>query len=184
MSSCRGLYIAHEKEYGLQNLLGSQPLSETDEPVCKFHAMFMALPIRIIQTHAKITHSKLLALTGELNKMEIVINKGNVSKNAEEYNKKLYEMSLRQTKIQQRCQFELDLSASILQYLETAAAKDNGRLRHDVKAYIKPMRDQVETEIRFSQSSKRDIDTLSQKIRNQSKAVSILPRKSIQHFFL
>lgn len=145
----------------------------------------MVLPIRILQKHSLATRKLLMDLAKEVTETEVRIAQGKVMQNTETDNKFLKNMNsteadnkllngmnLRHMKIHRRWNFELELGASILQYFDTVAARDNGKNRHNIAACTKPMRDQVGRQIRASEALKYDFETIPKRIRNQSKAVS------------
>jgi hypothetical protein len=81
-------------------------------------------------------------------------------------------MNLEHMKIHRRWNFELDLAASILRYIDAMTARDNGKNKHSIATCTKPMKDQVARHVRASEALKYDFETLPKRIRNQSKAVS------------
>jgi hypothetical protein len=184
VSSCGGLYVADE-EYSLKNLLGSTSVQDycssgNDSIICKFHVLSMLLPVRILQKHTAATRKRLVDLAKELTVIEERIAGlsedialGNMMQSTEKDNRLLNEMNLKHMKFHRRWNFELELGASILRYFDMAAARDSGKHKHNVQAYTKAMRDQVERKIRSSESLKYDFDTIPRRIRNQSKAVRI-----------
>lgn len=140
----------------------------------------MLLPVRILQKHTAATRKRLVDLAKELTLTEERIARlsedialGKMMQSTEKDNRLLNEMNLRHMKYHRRWNFEHELGASILRYFDMVAARDTGfkpgKHKHIVQA--KAMRDQVERQIRSSESLKYDFDTIPRRIRNQSKAV-------------
>jgi hypothetical protein len=171
MSSCGGLFISDE-HYGLSSLIASCKLHANDDPVCKYLAMSMVLPIKILQRHCAATRKSLVTLAKEVTATEERIAEGKVPTNTEEVNKLLNELNLRHMKIHRRWNFELELGTSIMQYFAESTSRYNSKRKHNVSECIKPMRDEVEREIRYSRTLQYDFDSIPRRIRNQSKAVS------------
>lgn len=170
MSSCGGIFVSDEN-YDLSSLLDSCRLHANDNPICKYLAMSMVLPIKILQRHCVATRKSLVMLAKEVTKTEERIAEGKVPTNTEEDNKLLNEMNLRHMKIHRRWNFELELGASILQYFDKSASRDGSKRKHNVLGCMKSMRDEVERELRYSKTLQYDFDTIPRRIRNQSKAI-------------
>jgi hypothetical protein len=56
------------------------------------------------------------------------------------------------------------------------ATRDDGNYRHTVNAFTKPMREQVERQIRYSKALEYDLNIIPKRVRNQTKAVSLKDR--------
>ena len=165
-SHCGGMFIADER-YSLDTLLSSQPYLNKHPKVPRDFAI---LPFNVLVHHVEETLSYVQRLSRELASTEKRIADGSISLDDNGDYKLLNRLNLEQLRLQRRSNFELELAANLLKYIEEyhrmwSALWEGGT------SYIDEMKEKFEQQARYAKQVKVDLEVIPRRIKNQSKTV-------------
>ncbi|KAK4546451.1 hypothetical protein LTR36_002128 [Oleoguttula mirabilis] len=168
-SHCGGMYVADERYgYDLDTLLASR---QYDNRHPKVPRDFGILPFNILVHHVEETLSHVQRLSREVTSTEKRIADGDIKVEANGDYKLLNRLNLEQIRLQRRSNFELELAANLVRYIDEYHRMWSS-LWEGGTSYIEDMKEKIEQQMRYSQQVQKDIDILPRRIKNQSKAIS------------
>jgi len=166
------MYVADERYgYDLNSLLASQQYQNRHPKVPRDFAI---LPITILVHHVDETLSQVQKLSREATSTEKRIAEGDIRLEDNGDYKLLNRLNLEHIRLQRRSDFELELAANLIRYIDEYHRMWNA-LWEGGTSYIEDMKEKIEQQMRYSQQVQRDLDSLPRRIKNQSKAVSSVP---------
>ncbi|KAK3115042.1 hypothetical protein LTR53_006036 [Teratosphaeriaceae sp. CCFEE 6253] len=164
---CGGLYIT-DSVFSLDALLASQVYHNRHPKVPRD---FAVLPIAILVHHVEETLAHVQRLAREMTSTEKRLADGDINlENNGDY-KLLNRLNLEHIRLQRRSDFELELAANLIKYLDEYHRMWL-TLWEGGTAYIEDMREKLEQQRRYSEQVQRDLDLLPRRIKNQGKTIS------------
>ncbi|GAB7363235.1 hypothetical protein MBLNU230_g3517t1 [Neophaeotheca triangularis] len=165
-SYCGGVFVT-DSNFTLDNLLAGQAYLNRHPKVPRDFAI---LPFVILDQHVNDTISQVHLLSRELTETEERIADGDISLADNGDYKLLNRMNLEHLRLQRRSNFELELAANLLKYLD-----EYHRLWQSLweggTSYIEEMREKIEQQIRYSEQVKLDLDVIPKRVKGQSKTI-------------
>ncbi|KXL45439.1 hypothetical protein M433DRAFT_153566 [Acidomyces richmondensis BFW] len=162
-----GLYVADDT-YSLDRMLANQPYHNRHPKVPRD---FGILPLMILVHHVDETLSQVQKLSRDITSTEKRIAEGEIRLEDNGDYKLLNRHNLEHIRLQRRSNFEIELAANLLRYIEEYHRMWTV-LWEGGTSYIEDMREKIEQQIRYSQQVQRDLEMLPRRIKNQSKAIS------------
>ena len=126
----------------------------------------------ILVHHVDDTLSQVQKLSREVTSTEKRIADGDIKVEDNGDYKLLNRLNLEHIRLQRRSNFELDLAANLVRYIDEYQ-KIWTQLWEGGTSYIEDMKEKIEQQMRYSQQVQKDLDILPRRIKNQSKAVRI-----------
>ena len=176
-SHCGGVFITDER-YSLDTLLSSQPYLNKHPKVPRDFAI---LPFNVLVHHVEETLSYVQRLSRELTSTEKRIAEGSISLDDNGDYKLLNRLNLEHLRLQRRSNFELDLAANLIKYVDEYSRMWE-RLWEGGTSYIEEMKEKIEQQTRYAGQVKVDLDVIPRRIKGQSKTVRTA--RSMSEFLL
>lgn len=163
------MYICSD-EYSLDVLLASQTYHNRHPKVPRDFAI---LPIQILVHHVEETLNHSERLSREMTSTEKRISEGEINLESNGDYKLLNRLNLEYIRLQRRSDFETELAANLTKYMDEyyrmwSALWEGGT------SYIEDMREKIAQQMRYHDQVQRDLQFLPKRIKNQSKAVSLV----------
>ncbi|KAI9783434.1 MAG: hypothetical protein M1816_001408 [Peltula sp. TS41687] len=187
MVTCRAYYVADQhfaqkaslngQNYPIENSPADRPeiLSPyTSRRIVQLHALL--LPIRILETHVDDTRAQLSVLLKRITEVEKRIAAGKISKDTQQDNNLLNELSLEHRRLRKRWNFEKGLAANVLTFFEalirSSAVGLQDRAWTDIfHTYDGLVRERIRRQSQYGEGLTYDFEDIPERIKSQSTAI-------------